>query len=183
MNNYLRLLFLIGVVFIGLQCTEFDEADSQAPMKKDYPDQESWDAQMYFTKEGKRRAVLQAGYIAKYIDKKYTLMKEGVKVEFYDEEGNLKSVLTSDEGKVFDNRQDMVATGNVILKAKNGSQLYSQELLWDNKEEKIISQVPVKITTVSDTLYGDTFKSDPDLINYEITNARGTSQKTISIDD
>ena len=71
----------------------------------------------------------------------------------------------------------------IFAKAKNGSQLYSQELLWDNKEEKIISQVPVKITTVSDTLYGDTFKSDPDLINYEITNARGTSQKTISIDD
>ena len=183
MIKYMRLILLFGIALVGLHCTEFDEEDTKAALEKDYPDQESWDAQMYFTKEGKRRAVLQAGYIAKYTDKQYTLMKEGVTVEFYDEEGNLKSVLTSNEGKVLDNRQDMVATGNVILKAKNGSQLYSQELLWDNKEEKIISQVPVKITTVSDTLYGDTFKSDPDLINYEITNARGTSQKTISIDD
>jgi hypothetical protein len=77
----------------------------------------------------------------------------------------------------------MVATGNVIVKSTNGTTLYTEELNWINNEGKIISNVPVKITTEGDTLYGDTFKSDPDLINYEITNARGTSDKTISIDD
>jgi LPS export ABC transporter protein LptC len=145
------------------------------------PDQESWDNNIFFTRDEKRRAVLTAGYIAKYNDKKYTILKEGVRVDFYDEEGILKSVLTSDEGKVFDEKQDMYANGQVVVRAVNGTTLYTDELFWENREQKIISKVPVKITTVSDTLFGDTFKSDPDLVDYEITNARGTSDHTISI--
>ena len=177
------ILLLLSFSLLNLHCTEFDADDSNESVEKDYPDQESWDARMYFNTKGKRRAVLDAGYIAKYSNKKYTLLKEGVKVQFFDIEGNQKSILTSNEGKYYDANQNMLAVGDVVLVSKNGSKLYSQELFWNNKEEKVISEVPVKITTEADTLYGDTFKSDPDLINYEITNARGTSEKTISIDD
>jgi len=138
---------------------------------------------MYFNNNGIRRAVLNAGYIAKYSKRNYTLLKEGVRVEFFDDQGQQKSILTSKEGKYFDKTQNMLAIGDVVLISKTGSKLYSQELLWENKEEKVISEVPVQITTETDTLFGDTFKSDPDLINYEITNARGTSQQTISIDE
>ncbi len=128
-------------------------------------------------------SVLTAGYIAKYSKKKHTLLKEGVKVDFYDELGDLKSVLTSEEGKVLDEKQDMYAYKNVVVRGENGTTLYTEELLWDNKSEKIISKVPVKITTPTDTLFGDTFRSDPDLVEYEITNAHGTSDKTVQVRD
>lgn len=185
MKNIINIIILFTLCFslINLNCTDFDQEDSSSATEKEFPDQESWDARMYFNNNGIRRAVLTAGYVAKYSKKNYTLLKEGVRVEFFDDQGNQKSILTSDEGKYFDQTQNMLALGNVVLVSKNGSKLYSQELLWDNKEEKVISEVPVKITTKTDTLFGDTFKSDPDLINYEITNARGTSQQTISIDD
>ena len=177
------LLFLLAVLpLILLQCTEFEE-DDNGVIKAEFPDQESWNNSIYFTREGSRRAVLTAGYIAKYNKKKTTILREGVKVDFYDENGQIKSVLTSDEGKVFDDRQDMIAIGNVIVRSNNGTTLYSEELHWKNTEEKIVSFVPVMITTDSDTLYGDTFRSDPDLVDYEITNTRGTSNKTISIDE
>jgi LPS export ABC transporter protein LptC len=177
------ILFTFSFGLVNLHCTDFDQEESGIGTEEEFPDQESWDARMYFNNKGIRRAVLTAGYIAKYSKKNYTLLKEGVKVEFFDDQGDQKSILTSDEGKYFDRTQNMLAIGNVILLSKNGSKLYSQELLWENREEKVISEVPVKITTETDTLFGDTFKSDPDLINYEITNARGTSQQTISIDD
>ena len=77
----------------------------------------------------------------------------------------------------------MVATGNVIVIAQNGTHLFTEELHWNNESERIRSDIPVKITTDSDTLYGDSFSSDPDLIEYEITNTRGTSSNTISIED
>jgi LPS export ABC transporter protein LptC len=168
--------------FLGFNCTEFETEKGEMPTEE-YPDQESWGTKIYFQREGRRQAVLTAGYIAKYSKKKHTLLQEGVKVDFYGEEGDLKSVLTSIEGKVFDERSDMVASGNVIVKSTNGTTLYTEELHWINKEGKINSNVPVKITTDGDTLFGDSFNSDPDLINYEITNASGTSDKTISIDD
>ncbi len=175
-------LVLIAALFCQPGCTEF-EKEVQEKTVQDYPDQESWNNNIYFQRDGKRLAVLTAGYIAKYNEKKHTILKEGVKIDFYGEDGIVKSKLTSDEGKVYDDKQDMVAYGNVIVRSTNGTTLYSEELHWDNKEGKIISKVPVKITTESDILFGDSFKSDPDLVDYEITNARGTSDKTISIDD
>jgi LPS export ABC transporter protein LptC len=179
----IQLLFL-GFLFIFITaCTEFDTNEESGITPREYPDQESWDAEMFFTKEGKRTAVLKAGYIAKYTRKKYTLLKDSVKVDFYDEQGKHKSVLTAARGKVFDDREDMVATGNVILVSDNGITLYSEELIWNNKEQKIISNVPVKITTESETMYGDSLRSDPDLINPEIINVHGSSKKKISINE
>ena len=138
---------------------------------------------MFFTKEGKRTAVLISGYVAKYSSQKHTILKDGVKVDFFNEKGEHTSVLTSKEGKVFDDRQDMIAIGDVVVISDNGSHLYSDELIWDNNKQKIISNVPVKITTETDTVFGDTFISDPDLINYEITNTHGTTQKKVSVDE
>ena len=175
-------IFIFLIALIALCCTDFQTDDGEVPAEN-FPDQESWGTKIYFQRDGKRLAVLTAGYLSKYYDEKYTILQEGVKVDFYDDNGELKSVLTSNEGKVYDDRSDMVAKGEVVVISNNGTTLYTEELNWINKEGKIISHVPVKITTEGDTLYGDTFKSDPDLINYEITNARGTSDKTISIDD
>ena len=180
-----RRIVYMGFLWILLltACTKFDDQNATALPNDEYPDQESWNAKMYFTREGKRQAVLNAGYVAKYSTKNFTLLKEGVRVDFYDRDGNVKSVLTSREGKVLDDTQDMIATGNVELVSSNGTHLYADELLWDNKLAKIKSKVPVKITTSTDTLYGDTFLSDPDLNDYEITNPRGSSQKTININE
>jgi len=175
---YLGLLLLLA--FSGMHCTEFENTDDQ-PAVTDLPDQESWDNNIFFTRDDKRQAVLTAGYIAKYNSKNYTILKDGVRVDFYNEEGVLRSILTSEEGKVYDDKQDMYANGHVVVRSENGTTLYTNELFWNNSEQKIISKVPVKITTLSDTLYGDTFKSDPDLVDYEITNAHGTSNHSISI--
>lgn len=177
-KTFIRAIVLL---FIISACTKINDDDSSAPTNTDFPDQESWNAKMYFSKEGKRQAVLVAGYVAKYSAKHYTLLKESVRVDFYDTDGQVKSVLTSREGKVLDDTQDMIATGNVALLSNNGTHLYADELLWDNKLGKIKSKVPVKITTKTDTLFGDTFLSDPDLVDYEITNPHGSSQKTINI--
>ena len=175
---YLGLYLLLA--FSAMHCTEFENTDNQ-PTVTDLPDQESWDNNIFFTRDDKRRAVLTAGYIAKYNSKNYTILKDGVRVDFYNDEGVLRSILTSEEGKVYDDKQDMYANCHVVVRSENGTTLYTDELFWNNSEQKIISKVPVKITTLSDTLYGDTFKSDPDLVDYEITNAHGTSDHSISI--
>ena len=174
---------LIIIIAIAFGCTNLEDNDSADVTQTDYPDSESWNAQMSFTKHGKRRAVLTAGYVAKYTKQQITVLKQDIRVDFFDDEGNLKSFLTAQEGKVFDNTKDMLATGNVIVISRNGTHLYSEELHWLNATERIVSRVPVKITTETDTLFGDSFSSDPDLINYEITNTRGTSENIITIED
>ena len=178
----MRILFVL-LLTVLCSCSEFDQNNQDDAEIGEYPDTESWDTEMLFTKQGKRRAVLNAGYVAKYSQKQITVLKDSVRVDFYDDQGELKSYLTSQEGKVFDQNKDMVAIGNVVVIAKNGTHLFTEELYWKNEEERIVSNVPVMITTENDTIYGDSFSSDPDLVNYEITNTRGTSKTTISIEE
>lgn len=180
--KYIFCVFII-IALISTGCSDLEDTKITDSEAIDYPDSESWNAQMSFTKHGKRRAVLSAGYVAKFSKKQITLLKENVRVDFFDDDGNRKSYLTSKEGKVFDNTKNMVATGNVIVISRNGTHLYTEELHWENTSERIVSNLPVMITTDEDTLYGDTFTSDPDLINYEITNTRGTSKNVISIEE
>ena len=82
-------------------------------------------------------------------------------------------------GKVDDRKQDMIAYGNVVVVSDSGMILLTDTLRWDNERQKIISEIPVTIISDTDTLYGDTFISDPSLENYEITNSRGSGSEIL----
>lgn len=146
------------------------------------PDQESWQSTIIITKDGRRMAEVWAGYIASYNKKNETVLKDSIHVDFYNQEGNHNSVLTADEGVVYDQTNNMVARGNVVVVSDSGIVLETKELKWDNQRQKIISDVPVIFTSEKEKLQGDSFISDPDLKNYEIKNARGYTRRVIPLE-
>lgn len=145
------------------------------------PDQESWESTIIVSKFGRRVAKIWAGYIAVYTNKNQTFLKDSLHVDFYDHTGKHKSVLTSREGVVDNRTENLKAIGNVIVVSDSGIVLETEELIWDNEKQKIISELPVKFTTETDTLTGSSFISEPDLSNYEIRGARGYSKRTIPL--
>lgn len=177
-----KLIFLILIISLIFSCS--DEKNKAVSIDtKNYPDQESWDATIFITKDGKTVGNLKAGHVQKFTKKKITLLDENLQVDFYNEMGEHTSVLTSDGGKIFDLKQDMVAYGNVVVVSDSGLTLFTDTLKWNNKEQKIYSEIPVKIISQDqDTLYGNSFISDPNLINYEIVNPRGKSKKTLTLE-
>lgn len=183
MSRFLILMIFIFVLAASFSCSSERENESAVTDSGIYPDQESWHAVMRVTKDGRTTGLINAGHIQKFSAKKITLMKDSLKVDFFDENGNHTSVLTSLGGKILDDRQDMTAYGNVIVVSDSGLALFTDTLRWNNKEQKIYSDIPVKfISDEGDTLYGDSFKSDPDLVNYEIENPHGKSSKIISLE-
>jgi len=174
------MVFLLLVFLVG--CSKVDE---NQPTKNsqtiDVPDQESWQSVITITKDGKRVAEVWAGYIALYNEKQITLLKDSIHIDFFDREGKHNSILTADSGIVYNKTNNLVAEGNVVVISDSGIVLETEQLRWDNKKQKIVSDVPVRFTTATDTLIGDSFISDPDLRNYEIRNARGYSRRNILI--
>lgn len=179
----MRYILYILILIISVGCIN-DNKETALPISTDdYPDQESWDATIMITKEANTIGYLKAGKIEKYSKKNITILKENIKIDFYNNEGQHTSVLTSEGGKVFDLNQDMLAYGHVVVISDSGMTLYTDTLKWDNKKQKIISEVSIMITTEEgDTLYGDSFISDPNLRNREIINPHGKSVKSIRID-
>ncbi len=173
-------LLLLGVLILSACSSEKKDA-AEPSGQEDFPDQESWETTIILTREGEKVGHVQAGHVRKYSKKGLTLLDEEIQVDFYDN-GQHTSVLTAEGGKVYGNDQDMLAYGNVVVKSDSGITLYTDTLIWDNKNQKVISEIPVRITTQdNDILYGDSFISDPDLVNYEIVNPRGKTTKSIKI--
>jgi len=179
-----RVIFFIIILIFIFACTQQEDKKQVAQAPADYPDQESWNATVKITKEGRLSGLVQAGYIRKYSSKQKTYLSDSIQIDFYNQKGQHNSVLYAHGGEVNDKIQDMIAYGNVVVISDSGITLYTDTLKWDNKRQKIISDIPIMITTnEGDTLYGDSFISNPALTNYEIVNPRGMSTKKVSIEE
>ncbi len=171
--SHLNIILILLMAVLVLGCTNSSE-DEQTSAIIEYPDQESWNSVLTITNDGRKVSIVQAAHFKKFSNKNTAYISDGLQADFFDENGNHTSVLNSEGGEVNDLIQDMIAYGNVIVISDSGVTLHSDTLKWDNKRQKIISEIPVMITSGTDTLYGDTFISDPSLENYQITNSHGT---------
>jgi LPS export ABC transporter protein LptC len=178
------LLFILLLMNITLfSCEEESAKKSQkAVSHKTYADQMTWDATSSLTNEGRKVGIIKAGLIKKFNKKAITLLSDSIQVDFYDKFGRHTSVLNALGGKVFDQKQDMIAYGNVVVVSDSGITLQTDTLFWDNKRRKVVSEIPVIFTTLSDTLFGDSFEADPDLTNYQIENPRGVTNNKLDIE-
>lgn len=181
MKHILKLTAVVLLFSIYSCSTSQEEPSGPRPDTEGFPDQESWNSTIVITKDGRRMAEVWAGYIATYNQKNETVLKDSIHIDFYDQEGNHNSVLTAKEGLVYNQTNNMIAIGNVIVVSDSGIVLETEELKWNNQTQKIVSDVPVIFTTETEKLNGDSFVSDPDLKNYEIKNARGYTEKAIPL--
>jgi len=172
--KFLTLHVLLFTLFFT--CSDVPEEDS-VQVDKQYPDQESWRSEIVLTKNGRKRAVINSGHLEKYNDRALISMDEKVDVDFFDIQETHLSHLKSEEAKVNEKTNDLVASGNVVVVSDSGVTLYTEELKWDHKREKIISDVFIKLVTEKDTLTGIGFVSDSNLENWVIHNPSGVTNR------
>ncbi|MEJ2634601.1 MAG: LPS export ABC transporter periplasmic protein LptC [Calditrichia bacterium] len=180
-----KILIFITLLTIGLAgCgkIENEQQPTSSQDKVDFPDQESWNSTITITRDANRMAEVWAGYMALYNTKNMVVLKDSIHVDFFDKNGQHNSVLTADSGVVYNQTNNLIATGHVVVVSDSGIVLRTRELRWDNQRQKIISDTQVRFTTKEDTLIGDSFVSDPDLKNYEIRNAHGYSGRKIPLE-
>lgn len=140
------------------------------------PDQESWKSSVVFSDSGNVKAILNAGHISVYNSKAYTLIDSGAIVDFY-KTGEKVSTLTGKRGKVLDVTKDIEMYDSVIVVNKEGSVLKTSKLYWNNKSQKVSTDVFVKITTPKEDIEGIGFESDQNLKNYTIYKVTGVFTK------
>jgi LPS export ABC transporter protein LptC len=93
---------------------------------------------------------------------------ESLRVEFFEGSPQVRSVLTSDSGRVDLAKGLLIATGHVVVTTVEGNRLETEELFWDRKNSKVSSTAFVRLTRGEDVLTGIGFEGDPNLEHYEI---------------
>lgn len=168
-----KIFFLsILIIFLFLYGCKEEKLKPQIDSSinsEELPDQESKNAVITFTEEGKLKAILYADNI-KVLGEKNEKLLENLKIEFFDDKEVQTSVLTSLFGKIDDNTQDMYARDSVVAVSDSGVTLTTEELIWKNKSKKIITDKFVRIVSAEEIIEGYGFESDQNLRNYTIFN-------------
>ncbi len=122
------------------------------------------------------RAKLVSPLMEKYLSDKgeyYYELKKGVNITFFDVHQNENGFLTADYGVHYPDRKIMIARGNVMVVNKLGDTLNTDELIWDEKAEKIYSEKFVSVKTSEQIIKSQGFETDPSFTRYKFKNIKG----------
>lgn len=108
-------------------------------------------------------------------DEKYTDFPEGLHLFVYDiATGKIKTQIKCLNAIYYDKPKEIWELNNDVQAVnEKGEMLNTEQLFWDMKEEKIYTEKFVKITRLTEVVYGDGMESDQDMNNWRIKNARG----------
>jgi LPS export ABC transporter protein LptC len=162
---------IIIIILVAIACSEekIQPQVDKSGVQGEIPTNESWKSKISFTTEGKIKARLFTDHLKMFEKQKVTLL-DGVRIDFYDSNQKKTSTLTSLKGKVDDYTKNMYALDSVVAKNDSGVVLKTDELMWRNKDSKIVTDKFVKITTPKEILEGYGLESDEHLRNYTIFN-------------
>lgn len=133
------------------------------------------DIEVLYSDLGKVKAKLTAPTLLRFRTKEpYTELPDGLKILFYDEDEQVETQLTAGYGISYEKSDEMIVRNNVEAVSVKGEKLNTEELVWNQKTQKISSDKFVKITTRDEIIFGDGFESNQDLSNYKIKKIRGT---------
>jgi LPS export ABC transporter protein LptC len=143
--------------------------------KTDNPDQISWDIKVNFIDTSFTKAILKADKARIYQKRAETLLDGHIRLEFFSKiTGRRVSILTADSARIDDKTRDMFARGNVVVVSdSNQTRLVTNLLQWNNKDQKLMSNAFVRISSPKETLQGYGFESDLNLSNYKIFKVTG----------
>ncbi len=146
------------------------------------PIQETWNFTLQLTEDELTLAKLKSGNMKKFEGQDNIELSEKLDVDFFNKKGEHTSHLTSDIGIVNEKSKIMKAMGNVVLVSDSGITLYTDELTWNNDNEKIFSdKFCTIITTDNDTVFSYGFESDQSLRNYSLIRPFGVSERKLEL--
>jgi LPS export ABC transporter protein LptC len=150
-------------------CSRKETTETNSGTPKKLPDQEIWEFQAKSTVNGKLEALIHAGHMQRFNRDELMLFDSGVQVDFFDENGEHASVLTSDTGEYNSKTEDVKAIGNVVVVSDSGITLYTEELFYYRQRDQIISNTDVKVETEEGhILHGVGFRSDAQMNSWQI---------------
>jgi len=124
---------------------------------------------------GKVIANLESPKMLDYSNRDFSFNEfpDGVRLSLFDE-NNQKNIVLADYAIVYNVTDLIDLQGNVILITPQNDSLFAEQLYYDQKNEWLFSNLPVRLKSVTaNNGHGDIFDSDTKFKNYTILEGRG----------
>lgn len=98
---------------------------------------------------------------------------DGVKVDFFDIDGNITSVLTGKYGIRQESDGLVVVRDSVVWQSIKGEKLETEELIWDERQQKVYNHKFVVVTRPDEIIMGHGFEATQDFKQAKVNAVTG----------
>lgn len=112
--------------------------------------------------------------------KRYTELDEsreefpdGITVDFFEKNGSTTSWLSARKGVRYESKGQMIVQDSVVWESANKDRLETEELIWDEKTEKVYTNKFVVVRRPDEILYGYGFESNQNFTHSKIRAIEG----------
>ena len=178
-HKYVTSLIFILLIIMFVSCKNDIAKIKSVTNETVSPNQTGENVEIIYSEDAIIKAKLNTPIVKhfeKEKDKGYSEFSQGVQVLFYDSVMTVDSKLTAKYALNYEADQKMEAKNDVVVVNKKGEVLNTEHLIWDQKAEKIYSDVPVKVTTKDQILFGKRFESDQYFNKWQILEPTGSIQ-------
>lgn len=133
------------------------------------------DVEILYSEQGKIRVKLQGPLLFRHKTKDpFTEFPGGVSVTFFEQSLNPSSKLTAKYAIRREKDNETIVRDSVVwFNIHKNERLETEELIWDEKTNKISSDKFVKITTETESIFGEGFEADQNFNSYIIKKIHG----------
>ncbi|MDZ7860870.1 MAG: LPS export ABC transporter periplasmic protein LptC [Candidatus Krumholzibacteriota bacterium] len=106
--------------------------------------------------------------VARIYNSRKLLVTENPVIKFYDEKGEVSSVVTADKGEINQKSRDLTAIGSVVVTSNEGYTLETESLAWLHERGEIHTEDFVRFTKGKNVTTGYGFWGYPELKEFDI---------------
>lgn len=177
--NAKRPDYIFGVfsvlVLLFLSCQNKDEDVIKASRKEEFPVETGRDVEIMYSDSFQLKAILQAPLMERFAgDNPHILMKEGIKLRFFNKNKEVTSSLTARWAISRELEKIMEAKNDVVVVNEKKETLNTEHLIWDEKTKRIRTEAFARITTADEVIFGEGLEANEDFSWYRILKVKGT---------
>lgn len=184
----MRSTALSGLILLGLASLvscENDVAKVNELSLKKTGIEEGRQVTIQYTLGGNTKAIVTSPLMRNIQDEvPYVEFPQSIHADFYNEIGELESVLTADYARYQQIQSKIFLQGNVkVINQHKGDTLLCEELYWDRNRTgtEFYTDKPVRVRTRTETINGRGLEASQNFRNWHILESTGTLQLPANI--
>ena len=160
MAGMVKAWFFFGMLVLALACTQEEVSDDWLK-ELDLSKEVAEEVEILYSDSAKVRVRLTGPRMDYLADRANPVQEfpKGVFVEFYDEDLNVTSTLSGNFAQRFENKNLIIVRDSVVWQSNEGEKLESEELIWDEQEQRVYTQKFARITREDEVIYGYGFEA------------------------
>lgn len=170
--GFLAVLF----VLLFTACDPAGKRDYPVFTKEDTEVEVGRDVEILYSDSAVVRVRITAPTLMNYVDRLNPRQEfpDGIRVDFLNPNLQVRSVLTAKFAVRQQEKGLVIVRDSVVLTTVEQEKLETEELIWNEKTEKISTEKFVKVTKPGEVIYGYGLEANQDFSFWKITVPKGT---------